>query len=285
MSTRKTVLLPLVALSLLVSASALLAAPIVLTFDDLPSPGGALTDQYGLTWGPGWGYYDTAQGPDWTPSSPPARAYPTGGGSPWTFSFPSPKVFSGAYFNGYAGPEIQFNLYTLVNGVQTFVASSGVLTLPGGGGVFLSSGCTQPISIVEVSASSNRWIMDDVTYADTAPTALTVPIDILPRDRRNVINLNENSVVTVAILSTATFDATTVDVKSVLFAGANALRAHVRNAERNHRRNLILQFRISDLDLDAGATEATLTGTTKRGQAIQGTDNVQVIAKRHCGKR
>ena len=51
----------------------------------------------------------------------------------------------------------------------------------------------------------------------------------------------------------------------MVFAGAKAIHAHTRNANRDGVKDLILQFRIRDLQLDASATEATLTGMTVSG--------------------
>ena len=286
MSAHKTMLLPLLTVFLLLAASALFAATTVLNFDDLSGPG-TLTNYGGLQWGPNWGYYEWVQGGAYSPHSGLERAYPTVNTGSWTFTFPTPQVFAGAYFDGAgdaSNPTVTFNLYTLVNGVPTYHSSSVALTLSTSP-TLLPSGCADPVIMVEVVSDTLRWTMDDVTFSDPAPTVLTVPIDISPRDSRNVIDLNDDGLVTVAILSTTTFDATTVDPKSVVFAGAKAIHAHVRKANRDHLKDLILQFRISDLQIRASATSATLTGTTTSGQAIQGTDSVQVIAEHHCGKK
>ena len=54
--------------------------------------------------------------------------------------------------------------------------------------------------------------------------ATGVTVDIKPGTFPNSINLGSNGVVPVAILSTDTFDATTVDPRSVTLAGAKASR-------------------------------------------------------------
>src|SRR5262249_17883679 len=55
--------------------------------------------------------------------------------------------------------------------------------------------------------------------------------------------------INVAVFSSATFDATTVDVASVLFAGASAYKWSLQDVNRDGKLDLVLQFRIDSTDL------------------------------------
>ena len=88
----------------------------------------------------------------------------------------------------------------------------------------------------------------------------------------------------VAILSTETFDATTVDPTTVRF-GATGTEAAPRHLARNDvngdgRPDLILRFRLGDTGIECGDTEAFLTGETFDGQAIEGSDAIKTVGCR-----
>jgi len=109
----------------------------------------------------------------------------------------------------------------------------------------------------------------------------TVGIDIKPSGEPNSINLNSNGVVTVAILSSEAFDATTVNPATVTFAGApvRALGNGVAFTDVNGDGlpDLVLQFQTEALQLEPTATEATLEGQTLDGFSIAGTDSVNIV--------
>jgi hypothetical protein len=289
MPTYKNLLLPSVAVFLLFAASVLSAAPTVLDFEAaLPSSEpltgtGVLTEYGGVQWGGEWEYYDADQGEWYAPSSPKQRVHPLTGGNYFCFSFDTPRVFTSAAFNGRPNTRISLNLYD-ENG--TWVAWTDEITIDGWTPVVVASGCDIAVKTVEVYSSGGpAFIMDDVTFEGDVPTVLTVPIDIDPSDSNNTIDLKKGGTVSVAILSTATFDATTVDPGSVVFGEAAPSRSRVTDVNRDTRKDLLLEFAIRDLTLPAGPGDATLTGTTYDGMAIQGTDTVNVIPAPQHGKK
>ena len=117
------------------------------------------------------------------------------------------------------------------------------------------------------------------------PPRLEVVIDIQPLSPfPNVINLNVDGPVWVAIFSSPEFDAGLIDVDSILFAGAApsarnpfAPKSHLIDINRDQLVDKLVRFEISDLELDADATEATLIGETLSGVPFTGTDDVRVI--------
>jgi len=121
--------------------------------------------------------------------------------------------------------------------------------------------------------------------------ALTLPspisIDIKPGSDPNSINCgNANGVIAVAILTTGTFDATTVDHRTVTFAGAGEThvdkktgepRRHAEDVDGDGDIDLVFHFRLGDTSLTCASTEAALQGETFAGQPITGADYVRMV--------
>lgn len=115
--------------------------------------------------------------------------------------------------------------------------------------------------------------------------AIEVGIDILPGSDDNVIRLSGQGILPVAILSTAEFDATTVDPATVLLAGApvhlkqsGAYACQPQDVDGDGRTDLLCQVEKGSLQLHAGDTIAVLTASTFDGEALQGQDTVRVLA-------
>lgn len=117
----------------------------------------------------------------------------------------------------------------------------------------------------------------DVFVHTPKAAALTVPIDIKPGGEPNSLNLNSKGVVPVAVLSTAEFDAATVDPASVRFAGAAPVKSALEDVNGDKLKDLVLHLRTQDIVLEKNATTATLTGRAVKGQEISGTDSVRVV--------
>jgi Concanavalin A-like lectin/glucanases superfamily len=114
-----------------------------------------------------------------------------------------------------------------------------------------------------------------------------VAIDIKPGSDVNPINLGSRGVIPVAILSTADFDATQVDVRTVTLGdwtlGGRVAPVHfaVEDVDGDGRLDLILHFRTQELvaagALDANSTELILSGTLLDGSEFFGTDVVRIV--------
>lgn len=108
---------------------------------------------------------------------------------------------------------------------------------------------------------------------------IQVSIDIKPGSWPNSINLGQFGVTPVAVLTTSSFDAATVDGSTVRF-GPNqvlALRWALEDVDADGDTDMILHFSTRALGLTASSTEATLTGQTLGGGEIQGTDAVRIV--------
>lgn len=110
-----------------------------------------------------------------------------------------------------------------------------------------------------------------------------VTIDIKPKSATNPITLSGHGSIPVAILSTDTFDATTVDPGTVCFGDAEdpsqrdctTRKTHIRDVNRDGRADLLLRFEVSQTGIDPGDTTACLTGQTLAGESIEGCDSIQ----------
>ena len=157
-----------------------------------------------------------------------------------------------------------------------------------------STDTAMPTVRTEVAAG----VVDDVLYAvggvnqtleilsvnEAFSPFLPVTIDIKPGEANNTVNLKSNGTVLVAILSSASFGATTVDPATVTLAGASVATqgrgipmTTVADLNRDGRLDLLLHFRTQDLQLAPTSTEAVLKGTTFSGQRIRGADSIRIV--------
>ena len=133
----------------------------------------------------------------------------------------------------------------------------------------------QPLTAVDVQSIFN---------AGSAGKIAPLVIDIKPGSFPNSINLGSKGKVPVAVLSTETFDATTLDVSSISFAGApvviknnGTFQASFEDVNGDGRLDLVLHFSTQALSLTSSSTEATLTGSTNTGRCVSGTDSVNIV--------
>ena len=136
---------------------------------------------------------------------------------------------------------------------------------------------TYAITQGNLTAGSNY----SVTFvsADFEIKQLVVSIDIMPGSSVNPINLRSRGMIPVAILSTADFDATTVDGTTVLFAGASPSHGsgRLKDVDRDGDLDWLGHFKTQETNIQLGDVSAGLTGTTTSGQAFQGSDSIQVV--------
>jgi parallel beta-helix repeat protein len=130
---------------------------------------------------------------------------------------------------------------------------------------------------------------DDMPLADPVSVScgvLVVAIDIKPGSYPNAINLGSHGLIPVAILSSAEFDATTVDPETVELAGAgvavrgksNKYMAQQEDVNGDGLVDLINHVATENLDPDSLQDGyAVLTGTTFGGEEITGTDEITIV--------
>jgi hypothetical protein len=120
-----------------------------------------------------------------------------------------------------------------------------------------------------------------------------VGIDIKSGDSRNEINIKSNGKVDVAILSTASFDARTVDVNTLRFGRTGqedslsrnpahgTPRYRIADVNGDGRLDLVVDFEIEKTGFRVGDTRGYLTGRFLSGIAFTGDDMVEIKSPGH----
>jgi hypothetical protein len=121
----------------------------------------------------------------------------------------------------------------------------------------------------------------DLPFQTLVEPTLQVNIDIKPGGFPNSVNPGSSGVIPVAILTTAIFDATTVDPATVRF-GATGTEAAPRQSaledvDGDGDIDLILHFRTQTTEIQCGDAVASLTGETFSSQMIQGSDSISTV--------
>lgn len=144
---------------------------------------------------------------------------------------------------------------------------------------------------IEGTFSQGRWAFYNdsqpitrYSYPQVRYLAVPVTIDIKPGSDPNCVNSDSHGVIPVAILTTDTFDATTVDPLTVMLAGAEVrVKGKSGNAGSLEDVNgdgyddLVVQVYTKDLELVPGDAIAELTGETYGGIPIYGSDSVSIV--------
>jgi hypothetical protein len=113
---------------------------------------------------------------------------------------------------------------------------------------------------------------------------IEVDIDIKPGSFPNSINPNSKGVIPVAILGSASFDVTDVDVTTLAFGPSGATPAHMAGGHLEDVNNdgftdLVSHYLTQDTGIASGNTEACLTGQTTGGVGIEGCDSVNTVGR------
>ncbi len=138
--------------------------------------------------------------------------------------------------------------------------------------------------------SANEYIGDDGDRDiwRTHITSFTVPVIQVSVDIRGSINPRSHGVIQVTVLSTSTFDATTVDPLTVEFGPSGAhqtQKARIHDVNGDRLPDLALHFRTDETGIMCGDTSASLAGRTFDGQAIQGSDSFKTVGCNRTGSQ
>jgi hypothetical protein len=142
------------------------------------------------------------------------------------------------------------------------------------------------VDMIPVSqATTVAWYLTPAaTFGETPPTGsncLNVNIEVKPGDNQPVINVNSQGVVSVAILSTPTFDATKVNPATVRFGrtGTEASPVHfsLQDVNGDGLLDMVLQFKVQSTGLQPSQSQVTLMGRTLDGTPFRGSSPIQLL--------
>ena len=124
------------------------------------------------------------------------------------------------------------------------------------------------------------FTFNNITTGVNKTETLEAVIDIKPGSDINPINLRSNGLVPVAVLTTDDLDALTVDLNSIIFAGAKPVKRKVQDIDGDGNNDILLHFKTIELsDLSSSSTEAVLTGVTLDSTPFSGKDSVKILQK------
>ncbi len=144
-------------------------------------------------------------------------------------------------------------------------------------------------SVIKGGSSYKMWYTGvgsgySIGYATAPLPVLDVEIDIKPGSDQNTINLSSAGVISVAILSSDTFDATEVDPATVTLAGtgvkmvgkSDKYLSQERDVNNDGLLDLVCQVLTAGLEIP-GDSVAVLTANTFEGMSIRGEDFVRIV--------
>jgi hypothetical protein len=229
--------------------------------------------------------------------TPTLSVYP-GHVVPYTI-LPVPLYSKEVYF---PAPSCSENLGS--NTWITMVLSDPVPITSGGKYTFVVSGLggqtNHPISFIDryfegaafAVAGSYTWDIVFRTWGtieDTdIQTQIDVQIDIKPGSDTNCFNNDDHGVIPVAIMGSATLDATQIDPATVTLQGlavksagkSNKLLASIEDVNKDGFNDLVVKIEDKDGTFVSGAGTAKLTGNLYAqygGTAIEGSDDICVV--------
>lgn len=154
-----------------------------------------------------------------------------------------------------------------------------------------TSTITFPLDVpLYMQVDTSLWSMGNPTliwYDNAKITTLyrTVSIDIKPGSDQNSINLSSAGVIPVAILSSDTFDATSVDPETVSLAGSRVKMVgriekylcHEEDVNEDELMDLVCKIQTIEDLIVTGESIAVLEAETFDGTPVRGEDNVRIV--------
>jgi hypothetical protein len=136
----------------------------------------------------------------------------------------------------------------------------------------------------QIGAGCDQILNLDDLVLTSAPSVTPLEIDIKPGSPQNSVNPRSRGKITVAILTTDSIDAGTVDPTTVLFGATGTEAAPVgwalEDVDGDGDADLVLRFDTEGTGIACGDISASLTGETVDGNAIQGSDSVKTVGCR-----
>jgi len=133
-------------------------------------------------------------------------------------------------------------------------------------------------TVMEISNDGPGSFLQPGTIFDLS---FSVNIDIKPGSDLNPINPSSKGVIPVAVLTTDTFDAMTLDPDTITFGPDGAELAHppghVEDLDGDGDLDFLLHFRTQETGIQCVDTEVSLWGETLNGMSIEGSDSIVTV--------
>jgi hypothetical protein len=172
-----------------------------------------------------------------------------------------------------AGDTVQLNVVGLPDGA----AMSPALPISGNpvSSTFswIPTAEQEGVFVIGFSATSSGSGVGQTQCSVTVEVTETifVDIDVSPGAGRNPINVGKRGMIPFVISTSETFDASTIDVSTLLFGPGEAMAAHegghLEDADGDGDIDLVIHVRAEDTGIQCGDTTATFSATTFDGQA------------------
>jgi len=211
-----------------------------------------------------------------TGANPKLIQIPTTTATPATFALGTTSQVNRAVITDDAG-----NVYwSHADGINKYDASGNLLdTLPGPPD---KAAYGNPMGAA-FDSKGNLYIVDNFDCKKIYKYELAIPvtIDVKPNSFPNSINPKSKGVIPVAVLTTDTFDATTIDPLSIKFGPNEAAEVHdighEEDVDGDGDIDLLLHFSTQATGIACEHTSVYLTGETVGGQTIQGADSIKTV--------
>ena len=183
------------------------------------------------------------------------------------------------------GPDV-----TLVSYSIPF--SDSLVPVPQSPGVFaLSPAAAETLqSLIDIHGANNLFLSLSMSVGFSSfsgggigvfSAVREIDIDLKPGNDANTISVKGRGRISVVILTTADFDASTVDVDSLRFGAtgseASAERSAFDDVDGDGDLDLVLHFRTHETNIACGAEVALLRGTTLTGELIGRWDTILTV--------
>jgi hypothetical protein len=204
-----------------------------------------------------------------------------------TFSTASPMTaditFDWNYWFWHAWAGVQGDLWVFASG-PSGDTTFHLVDHPCGGPVTETGTCTIHVNEgytfgFTMGGRNSDWASYLFGTLTISEVTISGQIDIKPGSDPNSINLGSNGVLPVAVITTPSFDAGTIDPETVKLEGVAPAKWALADVDADGDADLILHFDTPQLAgvLSVGDTEATLTAETTGGTGFQASDSVRIL--------
>ncbi len=180
---------------------------------------------------------------------------------------------------GFYGSEL---LYSQTVYVSPYAPTLFYFNYDGVDRVRFTPSATTDYSLYSNNGSGTFFVMDNLEFSIDEVNGSVIEIDIKPGSAENPINLKSRGRIPVALLSSASFDAATVDPDTLKFGPmgneASAVKCVLEDVNNDTWIDMICHFKTQEANFICGDTEGLLEGSTIEGEAaIQASDTVRIV--------